>query len=158
MIIPIIIPFRPFCDDDDDDDKHHKGCECPDCKEKRKWENKPREYYEKRYAIPKRWRTKNTFFKILRLIPVILGVISLILSFIINNFALSVGLIFGGFVIAIVGFFLLDKFVKYDFECDDKIRLEKKRWFGETWEDIIKNSNIPDNYYLTKPEDDWRYK
>lgn len=64
MFIPIIIPMFNRFDDDDDDRRHGSGCQCPECLEKKKWESMPREYYQYRYAIPKKFIIKNTILNI----------------------------------------------------------------------------------------------
>lgn len=163
MIIPIFFPiFRNYGSqyDCDDDKNHGEGCECLDCKEEKKWANKPKEYFEYRYAIPKKWRRKNILMKIIRTIIIIFGIGVIFKGFDFSHthsiLISSLFLILGLGIIFFVGLYMMEKFIKYDFQCDDKIKLEKK--YSESWETLIEKNNITKKYYLTKPEQDWKYK
>lgn len=161
MFFPIFIPVYNDCDHDK---KHGYGCKCPKCLEKEKYASMPKEYYETRYAIPKKWYIKNQLFKVLSFIPIALWL--LVSSFcIFNIFSLHVLYfwypitILLGAVLAVFLHRLLDKFVKLEINCEEAILLKKIRFTNETWENIFKKSGVSkDKYYMTKPRESWRYK
>lgn len=164
MFFPIIIPMYRH-DDDDDCGRHGKGCQCPECLKKEKWERMPREYYKYRYAIPKSFVIKNSIFKILRFVFLIIGLLLVIspITFldisIRNNFLFIFIPLVSGFLIAIFGFIGMDNLIKRPYDCKDNIYL-KADYFAkkEDWDNIIKQNNIPKNYVLTEVETDWKYK
>lgn len=166
MFIPIIIPmFNRFDDDDDCDRKHGRGCQCSECLEKKKWDEMPREYYKERYAIPKSFVIKNTIFKVLRLVSLVIGIILVIspITFLDisskNHFLFIVLPLVFGFSIAIGGFIGFDSNIKQPYECKDKIHL-KADYFttDKDWDEICKKNNVPKNYVLTEVETNWKYK
>ncbi len=159
MIIPIIIPIHHY----DDEDSHHRGCQCPECLEKKKWNDKPREYYEERCAVPKRWYYKNLIIKIIRIIFVLISFAIIIspLFFKSPNFYLLPILVIGGAFLMLFSIIFIDKYIKYDFQCKDKIRLERKKYSwndSKSWDDIIREANLPKNYIVGKIREEWRYK
>lgn len=160
MIIPIFIQRNTDCDNE-----HGYGCKCPTCLEKEKWENKPREYYKYRYAVPKSFILKNIIFNILCCIIAAIGFFLILFPAIfidsINfNFLVSLFFTASGFFIFIGAFILAGKIIKSDFECKDKIYIEIKDsyFYPENWDDKIKKMKIPKKYKLTKEKSDWRYK
>lgn len=164
MFIPIIIPIYRH-DDDDYYGRHGKGCRCPECIKKEERDNMPREYYKYRYAIPKSFVIKNSLFKILRFVFLIIGLLLVIspITFldisIRNHFLFIILPVVIGFLIAICGFIGMDVLIKEPYECKDKIHL-KADYFAskEDWDNLIKQNNIPKNYILTEIKTDWRYK
>lgn len=164
MFFPIFIPRYDDCSCDS---KHGSGCQCPECLRKEELAKKPREYYESRYAIPKKWRTKNNLLKVISFIPLTIGFI--IAFFILWNarafahpamlFLAPICLVAVLILTAIISSKLNNKYVKYDFQCEEAIKLEKKWLTLETWEDIVRSKNIDlSTYYLTEPKENWRYK
>ena len=163
MFIPIIIPFNRY--DDDDDRKHGHGCMCPECLEEKRLENLPREYYKYRYAIPKSFIVKNTIYKILSSIVIILGasiaISPLVLMSIIHlKFWMLVSAMPLGMLVVAGGSILYSVIVKDYSDCKDKIYIEIRDSFvrPESWDDKIKTMQIPKNYKLTKEVSRWRYK
>ena len=152
-------------DDDDDYGRHGKGCKCPECLKKEKWERMPREYYKYRYAIPKSFVIKNSLFKILRFVFLIIGLLLVIspITFldisIRSHFLFIILSMVIGSLIAICGFNGMGVLIKEPYECKDKIHL-KADYFAskEDWDNLIKQNNIPKNYILTEIKTDWRYK
>lgn len=161
MIIPIFIPH--YVDNDDCENKHGYGCKCPDCLEKEKFNNIPREYYKYRYAVPSYFVLKNILFKVLCWFIAIIGLSVMILSiFLIDikyTWIILLDFIVGG-AICVFAYILGNRIIKYDFECSNKIYIEIKDsfFYPETWEEKIKTMNIPKGYILTKEKSDWRYK
>jgi hypothetical protein len=152
MIIPVFIPINDNCD------KHGKGCECPKCLEKKELDNKPREYYKYRYAVPRGFVIKNILYKTLCLSMIILGfTVGLypILFVKLDLFTIFLS-VFIGISSIISAYILGDKTIKYNFNCKDKIYFEIK--YLESWSDKIKQLDVPIGYWLTKQETGWRYK
>lgn len=167
MFFPIIIPMFNRFDDDDDrcSNKHGVGCRCPGCLEKEKWENMPREYYQARYAIPKKFIYKNRIFHTLSIISLILGFCCIIsphhfYDFRDMNFFTGMLIpILIGFGIAIGGFIFFQSKTKWDFQCKDRICLTVDYYAtDEDWDKILKEKGITKKYKLTEVETKWRYK
>lgn len=163
MLVPIFIPG--LFNDCDCDNKHGYDCECSKCKKEKEWKNKPKEYYEERYAIPKKAYRINLFFKLLSFLPFVIWGIAILFSMYSHILSktmwfMPIIIIFGGGVLSIIFYNYLDKLVKYEWNIKGAIRLEKKRWFSEqTWEEIFKKLNLSkDKYHFTKPKDNWRYE
>jgi hypothetical protein len=155
MIIPIFIPIRH-----DDDDEHHYNCMCPDCIKQREWDEMPREYYEERYAVPKKWRIKNQVLKGLRIISMFIGFLIMTISLFFKVSTIYIPISFMlGMIYIVFSYAVFDKIIKEDNQCSEKIRLERKLWSGDkTWDNIIKEANLPKSYVLSKIKENWRYK
>lgn len=156
MIIPIFLPSN--CNDCDSD-KHGYDCECSKCKLDKEYASKPRSYYSYRYAVPLRWFYKNLFFKFLRLLGcgIGLGIVFYplfdIKSFQGTTFYFLWLYIAVGAVVFFISLSKLSDFIKYDFNCAEKVYLEKKYW-DKVW-DLTK---VPKNYKLGEIRETWRYE
>lgn len=161
MIIPIFIPR--FIESDEEKG-HGYGCKCPKCLEKEKWANKPREYFKYKYAIPKSFVYKNILVKTIKYICVFISLIVVFFPIFITDF-FDFG--FKTLLFVLLGLFLFacslivfEKFIKSEYECKDKIRIEIKDSFikPENFKDKISKMSIPKGYIFTKEKSDWRYK
>lgn len=174
MIIPIFIPsYNSPVDSDDYEPAHAYDCPCNKCVEKRKIKYKSKRYYESRTAIPKSFLFKHVMWRVITWLIGLTGAFVAISGIVFNSYFMSfivkynflfqfvipivvgIGIIFA----AIIGF---DKKINqtYLWRCEDKIVLKKYKWSGEekTWDEIIKNANVPKNYKILKPKDDWEYE
>ena len=162
MIIPI---FFPMMMNNYDDDRHGYDCECSKCKRDNEFSRKHyRQHYEEIYCVPKKWYYKKMFLKGLRILCVLIGIFTAVSYLIIfgglNNHKFWIFPItfVVGLVICVGSIVLFDKFIKYDWNCDDKIRVEKKSIDDNDWKTVIKNANVPKNYHIGRPSKNWRYK
>ena len=151
---------------EDCSDYHGSDCECSKCKEKAIWSAKPREHYEEKYALPKTWYYKNMIKKIIRGVFVIIGGTISISSIWFGISDLGFWGFLGGFAGGLVFIFGsiigMADVIKYNFQCDDSIRIEKPLYDYEdkrTWDDLYKEKKIPENYIILKEiKNNWRYK
>lgn len=158
IIFPIFIPIN---NPDPESNKHGYGCKCPECVRREKNENMPKQYYKYRYAIPYKFIVKNQLTRMLFYIIAIFGLCimcsPLIISF---NMWIQLLCILVGIGICTASYIIGDMFIKYNFECKDKIYIELNNYnpTSDDWENKIKSMGIPKGYILTKEKSDWRYK
>lgn len=165
MFFPIFIPIHNDCDCDD---KHGRGCQCPDCVEKDELRNKPREYYEYVYAIPKKAYRINSFLRVISFLPFVIFIVAIIICMFTfsvrdNSFWITIVVMFGGMIPTFLLFNYIDKFVKYEWNIKGSKRIEKKKWSwddkDDTWEKVFEKAGVTkDKYHITEPKDNWRYK
>lgn len=168
MFIPIFIPINHFNDDSDDyrSNKHGYDCRCSKCLEKERYENMPREYYYERYAVPKSFIRKNNILRILKYVLGGIGILTVVSPIFLSDyfqdyFWLLICLIPFGMLITISTVIIFDKYIKYDFQCDDKIYLQLEGFSDseEEWKKLIEKENIDlKKHKLTETKLDWGYK
>jgi len=167
MIFPIFIQMRSW-DDDCDRDKHGYDCECSKCKEKKKYDSMPRNYYDQWYAIPKSWKYKRIFRQSVKLSLMLIGV-AFAISYIVDRTWLFPDVfgwpmlvhIIGGMLMVVVPIVALDKWTSatYTWRCPDSITLKVYTGYGKnkTLEEVKKEKNVPEDYILTDFKNSWEY-
>jgi hypothetical protein len=174
MFIPIFFPINHCTHDDNDyEPAHASDCECNKCKDKAKIKYIYKRYYQSRYAVPNSFMFKHVMWRVLGWLIGLTGLFVAISGLVLDDYykeiigknyffvqmvvPFMVGL--GIIIFAMIG---LDKkySATYLWRCEEKINLKKYNYEDEdkTWKQIIEKANVPKNYWISTPKDDWEYE